>query len=100
MSVPKISKEALQEACGLVATLNESNKNDKEIKEYLLRYNEDFRNKQPELHAFLERTLNFHMSQMQGMALATSIPLFCSIVVNAMYIQSEIDEIGDIFKDL
>lgn len=100
MSIPRVSPEAIAEACGLVASQKIFDMDKKETDDYLIRYTERLVKQQPELSAFLKRVLDFHRKETKGMAMATSIPLFCSIILNALYIQEEMDDIGSIFKDM
>ena len=99
MAIPKVSREAVAEACSLVASRKIFDMDAKQTHDFLVKYNAEMKTKQPELFAFLQRTDKFYTKEFGGKALGAHIPLFCSIVINALYIQNEIDKIDDIFKD-
>lgn len=97
MPIPKVSAEALQEAQTVLGKISEE-EDGEVIKELMNNYALDFKKRQPEFFNMLEDIFAFHMQMTEGIVTIQQLSAYFMVMVNAMYIQAEIDECTKIFN--
>ena len=96
--LPKISKEALKEACKIIP-VNSSNKiSEEDYNKALQKMTDTLKKDQPQLVMYLAELVKFHMLNFEGVCPAASIFVYIAIILESLKIQEEIDKLDDLFK--
>ena len=98
--VPKVSEEAIAEAYKkLESVMKHSAKtnNYEQMEKVLKESNDNFVKNQPEIHKFVGSVMKLHLTATQGTLLAPQLALYVMVIMNSLYVQQEMDDVGGLF---
>jgi hypothetical protein len=100
--IPKVSEQAMKEAhLKFQEAMTDSMVNGDPFKMYktLRESQEKFRREQPEVFEYITSLMESHCEFTEGMIVAPQLELYVMVVINSLYIQKEIDEVGNLFEE-
>ena len=97
--IPKPTKEAIDECYNSIIKTNMHMLDNKEMREHLKKYHDKFKERQPGLYTYIEKICRGHEEMTKGLILAPQFFLYMMIAIDSLYVQEEIDDVEDIFKE-
>jgi hypothetical protein len=100
--IPKVSEAAMREAhAKFQEAMNDSMVKGDPFKMFktLRESQEKFYKEQPEIYEYISCIMESHCEATEGMIIAPQLELYVMVVLNSMYIQQEMNEVGDLFEE-
>lgn len=96
--IPRPTKEAINEAYTKILKKDLSTLSTEEINKHLKRFDSEFKKRQPTLFKFIMGICKGHMEVTNSSILTSQLILYIMVIIDSLYIQEEIDDVGDIFN--
>ena len=97
--IPKVTSEALLEATKQINAQDHLRMKPNEWESYIKSYGLDLKEKQPELMSMVFQNINLANEFSDGYIKSEALFLVSAVLINALYIQEEIEDVGKLFND-
>jgi len=96
--IPQPTKEAINEAYYKILRKDLKTLNSEQIQKHLKKFDSEFKKRQPVLFKFITDVCKGHMEITNNMILTPQLILYVMVIIDSLYIQEEVDDIGNVFN--
>lgn len=99
MNIPKPTKEAVNESYAKIVRKDFSTISEEDMQIHLKKYHDILKDRQPGLYEYISKLCMGHDDTMEGNIQTPQFILYSMIMIDSLYVQKEMDEVGKLFED-